>query len=258
MTKVQDVVRVIEQFAPPMLAEDWDNVGLLVGDPSRTVSKVLVALDMDENVAKEAADLKVDMIVTHHPMMFSPINTVTTQTMDGRILLSLLRHNIALCSAHTNLDCVAGGLNDYLANLYQLQSIKPLLKCPTDETLGLMRVGNLKEEMTVSDLADLIACKLQCKSLQFTGNPKRLVRRVAVCSGGGGSFIKQEVAQNADVIITGDIKYAVAKEAEAMGLSIIVAGHYETEIFAMDIFAHILKDLGIEIIKSVKNKNIFN
>jgi len=258
MTKVQDVVQVIEQFAPPALAEDWDNVGLLVGNQSQTVNKVLVALDMDENVAKEAIDLQVDMIVTHHPMMFTPIHTVTTETADGRILLGLIRQNIALCSAHTNLDCAAGGLNDYLANLYQLQSVKPLLKCPADEALGLMRVGDLKQEMTVDNLAEEIARKLQCAPLSFTGDPKRLVRRVAVCSGSGGSFIKPEVAQNADVIITGDIKYAVAKEAEAMGLAIVVAGHYETEIFAMDIFAHILKDLGIEIIKSVKNKNIFN
>lgn len=254
METVQDVMGCLEKLAPHALAQKWDNVGLMVGDKNAQVTKILTTLDVDEWVVAEAVKCGADMIVSHHPLIFSPLKTVTSDTYEGRCILAAARYGIAIFSAHTNLDATEGGTNDYLAKLYELQRVQPL-SLEGEENLG--RVGEIQPQR-LGDLAKFVAGKLEMDSVELIGNADRIVRRVAICSGGGGSFIAPQLLELCDVYITGDVKYSGARNAHNMGLNVIIAPHYETEKYAM----HILADWcrmnlpDVEVVCSQSNRNV--
>lgn len=254
METVQDVMSCLEKLAPRSLAQEWDNVGLMVGDKNAKVTKILTTLDVDEWVVAEAVKCGADMIVSHHPLIFSPMKTVTNDTYVGRCILSAARYGIAIFSAHTNLDAAEGGTNDYLAKLYELQRVQRL-SLAGEENLG--RIGEIQPQR-LGDLAKSVAKKLGLDSVELIGNADRIVRKVAICSGGGGSFISPELLERCDVYITGDVKYSGARDAYNMGLNVIVAPHYETEKYAMQILAEWCRNnlLEVEVVCSQSNRNI--
>ena len=149
--------------------------------------------------------------------------------------------------------CIRDSLNDYLAGLYGLKEIEPTDIIYTDEQgkkYGLGRLGILSEPMTLQALAERVAERLGLPAISYVGNPGTEVRKVAVCSGGGGSRVSSALAEIADVYITGDVKYSKARDAQDFGLPLIIAGHYDTEIFCMDIFEKLLSPLGIPLLRS--------
>jgi dinuclear metal center YbgI/SA1388 family protein len=256
--KVLDVKRAIEGFAPTYLAEEFDNVGLLVGDENREVTSVLITLDVDMGVAKEAVSKGANLIISHHPVIFDPVKRITADTPGGRLLMYLIENKISVYSAHTNLDSAAGGLNDVIANLLELSDTSPL---GNEGETGLGRAGELPREMTVSELCEKLKNIFSLPCIRFSGEAGRKVSRVALCSGGGGSLVEEAVLSNADVYISGDIKYAGVRDAESKGLSIIEVGHYESEILSTGLFERIIKDaLGekVTVRKTQANKNVFN
>lgn len=253
MVKIQDIAEIIEKSFPLSNACSWDNVGLIIGNRENKVSKALLALDFDIDIATEAKEVGADVIITHHPILFSPINKITSDTPTGRAILFLIENGIALYSAHTNLDCSPGGINDYLVNLYEFKNMKHFDIEP-EKQYGLSRISELESPMTLKELAKHVAQKLGVPHIYYIGRDDAVIKTAFTCSGSGGSLISKD--KPADVFITGDIKYSSAREFHDDDLNVIYAGHYDTEIHTVKIFEKVLSNLDIELISSKKGINI--
>ncbi|MBO4898131.1 MAG: Nif3-like dinuclear metal center hexameric protein [Clostridia bacterium] len=253
--KISDVLLRLENYAPIPLAEEYDNVGLMVGDADTSFKAALLTLDVDINVAEEAKKCGANLIISHHPLIFSPLKRITSDTAEGQCLLYLIKNNIAVYSAHTNLDSAAGGLNDLLAAILGLQDVSPLSGEDTDTGIG--RVGCLPAPLTMDGLSRDIMKKFALPAVRFTGEGDDLISRVALCTGGGASLIDEAVSAFADVYITGDIKYHNAREACERGINLIELSHYDSEIIVTRLFKRILGD-DIKTYISEANKNVFS
>ena len=223
MTTVQDILKFIESFAPPELKMEWDNVGLLCGRADKEVNTVLVALDPFISVCREATEMGVDLLVTHHPLFFGGISQITTETTIGQAIMELIRNDISAINAHTNLDCAAGGVNDTLANRLGLQNIQ---KIATDRA-GLLRQGNVPVQTLDAFLSDTKKA-LGCEGLRYADGGKP-VHRVAVGGGSCGSELASVIAAGCDTFITADVKYNQFWDAKMQGINMIDAGHFHTE-----------------------------
>lgn len=230
MPTVQEIERVIFEWAPRVLAEDWDNVGLLCGRAEREVSRVLVALDPFEDVCREAHERGAELIVTHHPLIFVPPHSVTDRDSIGRCILYLAQHDIAAINAHTNLDCAVGGVNDVLARTLGLADVRVIGPEKTDSqgrTCGLLRAGTIKE-ISFTDFAVQVKQKLRCGGIRYV-NAARPVRHVAVGGGACGSELLDAFDAGCDTFVTADVKYNQFWDAHDLGINLIDAGHFETE-----------------------------
>ena len=253
--KIFEITDILESYAPKHMAEDYDNVGLLIGDGGRECKSALLCLDVDEFVAEEAIKKGVELIISHHPIMFSPIKKITADTSEGRCILKLIENNIALYSAHTNLDSANGGLNDLMCEILGLESTSVL--ADTDKGFGIGRVGNLKESVTLRELAENVKTLFSLDGVRFSGNEEKRVDKVALCSGGGSSLIYDAVASGADVYISGDLKYNNVRDLVFSGVGFIEIPHYKSEIFAPKLFEKILEGY-VKTCISECNIDIFN
>lgn len=224
---VKDIVKIMGEMAPVRLAEEWDNVGLLVGRSEREVKVILCALDFSAEVLEQAAQLHADIIVTHHPAIFRGIKQLTDLEWRSALLLEAARKDIAVYSAHTNLDSAAGGVNDVLANLLELQNVEGLSGDDTLECIG--RIGVLKAAADLDVFAEKVknALKLEHVTIVPAGRP---VRKVAVCGGSGIDFLDYAVRAGADTYVTGDVKYHDAQDAKGKRVNLIDATHQGTEL----------------------------
>jgi dinuclear metal center YbgI/SA1388 family protein len=331
--KLSDIVGIINKKFPFSLAEEWDNVGLQLGDPTAEVTRIMVALDPLPQVITSALDHHCNLLVTHHPLIFSPLHQITSSTSTGASILKAAQGNLALLAMHTNYDIAAEGLNDLLASKIGLEHTRPLKvtgrdhlvklvvfvpeehlttvrtallphaesignyrdcsfssagegtffplegaqptigvvgqQCivaeqrlelmvrhdllpkairvllavhPYEEPaydcypllneappLGLGRIGSLAEPVPLAAWATEVAHQLGCKSIRFVGEPSRLIKKIALCSGSGASLLRDAIRSGADLLLTGDIKYHEAREAESQGLALVDAGHFGTE-----------------------------
>jgi dinuclear metal center YbgI/SA1388 family protein len=329
-----DIIGLLNQLCPPDLAEDWDNVGLQVGDPTAVISKILVCLDAEEVAVHEALRLGAQLIISHHPLIFRPLSRLTPADMTGRVLFQAIKKDISIVSAHTNLDRATDGLNDWLAqrlgvmdvvpleppesgHFYKLvvyvpsshqlavrqaafsagagqigsydqcsfnsqgigtfrgnQESEPFIGIPgeletTEEirfetilpgslvnkvisrvikahpyeevaydlirlenkrlVIGLGRVGQLEQTVSLQQFAEQIKIKLHLPALKLVGELQQQIKRVAVCGGTGMSLFSAAVRQGADCLVTADIKFHEAQRARAEGVALIDAGHFATE-----------------------------
>ncbi len=255
--KIYEITNAIEHYAPREWASSYDNVGLMVGDRNREVSAALLALDVDFEVAMEAKAMGAELIISHHPLIFNPIKRITADSPEGKCLMFLIENKIAVYSAHTNLDSAPGGLNDLAAGFLRLEDTKPL---ETDEGPGIGRIGDLPRPATLEELAAEIKRIYRLPYIRFIGKGETPVRRVALCTGSGGDLSGIAGEKGADVYITGDIKYNVARDAAAAGLAVIELGHYESEYIVVDLLEKIITDyagIRIPLHKSRANKNVF-
>jgi dinuclear metal center YbgI/SA1388 family protein len=331
--RIQDLVGLIHKLYPPELAEDWDNVGLQVGDPGAPLERVLVALDPVLSAVEAARDCGVQALVTHHPLLFRPVKRLVPDDAIGKVVWSAVRSGIAIISAHTNLDSAVNGLNHWLAEQLGIQSTQPLQPSAGDylklvvfvpaghehdvakalfaagagglgaydecsfrshgtgtfrpglgtspfigevgqaseveelrletivprrklsrvlETMhqvhpyeevaydliplqnqvpgaGLGRIGRLPHELTLDAFAAHIKEALGCDHLRLIGREGRAINKVAVCGGSGSGLLHTAHRQGADVLVTGDVKYHEARQAEDLGIALIDAGHFATE-----------------------------
>ncbi len=223
MTTVNDILEFIESIAPKDLAMEWDNVGLLCGQSSKEVKKVLVALDPFTSVCEEAVKFGADLLLTHHPLIFQPLPAVTDKTTVGRAVMTLIKNDIAAINAHTNLDCADGGVNDTLADTLQLNNIQ---KIPTDAD-GLLRMGEV-ETQDLDAFLDRVEALLGCSGLRYVSGGKP-VNKVAVGGGACGSELYAVIAAGCDTFVTADVKYNQFCDAKELGLNLIDAGHFATE-----------------------------
>ncbi|HEV2946065.1 MAG TPA: Nif3-like dinuclear metal center hexameric protein [Gemmataceae bacterium] len=350
MASVADIIEYLNQFAPSHLAADWDNVGLLLGDRGVSCERVMTCLTLTPTVAQEAIQANAQLIVAHHPILFRPVQRLTTGTPEGRMLLSLVKAGVAVYSPHTAFDNTAGGINDSLARRMGLVEVVPLRRregtrqskivvfvpdadligvsdamfsagaghigeysqcsyrvsgtgtffgsdatqptvgqkgrreevsewrlevlCPENSreqvieamrrthsyeepaydvyplqpaTVGEGRVGRLKQSQSLEQLAQTAKQVLKAAYVQIVGDPGRSVERVALACGAGGEFLMDAVRANADVFLTGEVRFHDYLAAQANGLALVLPGHYATERFGIEELADRLHDKFAEL-----------
>lgn len=362
------IIDIMEKIAPTYLAEDWDNVGLQIGDKNKEINKVMVCLEANQEVLNEAISKEVDMIITHHPLIFKPIKKMLTSDPIVNIINKFIKHDINLYCAHTNLDIAIGGTSDYIGKLLELNNLKPLTityrekfykvvvfvpesnleevrnamgiagagkignysHCTYQslgtgtfmplkgsdpyigkvntlekvkeyrlesivskeklnnviqsiikahsyeevaydiiplanniEEMGIGRIGYMKESKSLEALAENLKEKLKTDTLKIVGKTDKIVEKIAICTGSGSDFIKDAYLNKCDCYITGDIKYHEAQYALQLGLTVIDAGHFETEnIISIPLKDYIIdecknKGYNIDVITSDLNLNPF-
>lgn len=349
--RTADIVGIINKIAPAALAETWDNPGLQIGDPSAAVTRVMVALDPTPDVIDSALKASCQLLVTHHPLIFKPLNSISTANPLGASIHKAIKGGLSIVSLHTNYDIASGGLNDLLASKIGLSSCVPLkvttvcdlvklvVFVPVEqldlvrsalfpftatqgkyrdcsfaadgagtftplegaepftgtvgvlatvkeerlellieraqlaravkallaahpyeepafdiypllnegEKLGIGRIGRLTEPLTLAEYVGQIRKVLLAPALRYVGDPAARISKVALCSGSGASLLREAARSGADLLVTGDIKYHEARDAEDMGLALIDAGHFPTEIIMVH---EIAGRLGRALVKS--------
>ena len=349
--KTADIVGIINKIAPITLAESWDNPGLQIGDPAARVTCVMVALDPTPDVIDSALKASCQLLVTHHPLIFKPLKSISTATPHGALIQKAIKGGLSIVSLHTNYDIARGGLNDLLASKIGLSSCVPLkittacelvklvVFVPVDqleqlravlfpytalqgnyrdcsfaaggtgtftpldgaepftgtvgvlaklheerlellilraqlpraikallavhpyeepafdiypllnegEKLGLGRIGRLPEPLMLAEYADRLKKVLSAPALRYVGDAAARISKVALCSGSGASLLREAARAGADVLVTGDVKYHEARDAEDLGLALIDAGHFPTEIIMVH---EITERLGRALVKA--------
>jgi dinuclear metal center YbgI/SA1388 family protein len=342
MLTVATVIDFLEQFAPPDLAADWDNVGLLLGDRAAAAQRVMTCLTVTPQTAAEAVESAAQLVVTHHPILFRAVKRLTTGTPEGRMLLALIQAGVSVYSPHTALDNTCGGINDALAGKLNLAGVAPLRRregtgqckvvvfvpeadlprvadalfaagagqigqysecsfrlagtgtffgsdathptvgqkgrreevsewrlevvCPEARVEAVVaamrkahsyeepaydvyplrpmsagsgegRVGKLPRTVSLVELARLVSTSLDITGVQTVGDPERTVERVAIVCGAGGEFLTEAVRAEADVLLTGELRFHDCLAAQAQGLALILPGHYATERLGIEALA---------------------
>ena len=228
---IQDVNQFLSKFAPPSLAEDWDNVGLQVGNLEDKLTGTLVSLDVTENVLWEAVEHDSNLLITHHPLFFRPIQCLDDAKGPTRLARLATQMGINILSFHTNLDSTRQGLNDLLAKKLKVQALKPLIPSLDKQMpqAGLGRIGKVSKTR-LGNFTQTIARQLKIKNLRYVGDPKHPIQKVAVLTGSGGGYFLEAKQAGADVLVTGDVKYHHALDALGEGITLIDIGHYAGEI----------------------------
>lgn len=259
MRIVNDVIKEMEKIAPTYLKEDFDNVGLMVGDRSKEVKKVLLALDCTLNVIEEAKRENADLIITHHPLIFRRPSNITTDTLQGKKIIELIKNDISLYSSHTNLDSVENGLNSTIVSLLGFEEGAILEANKKEQSAGIGRLVSLNESISLEQLVDKVKKALSINHLRVVnGNDK--ITKIAIINGSGQDFIGKAVSLGADCIITGDTTYHFASDYKELGISILDVGHFASEQL---VFFNVMKKLeekfrDIEFITSKVEEDPFN
>lgn len=232
--KAYELTSWLEKKYPSDAAEDWDNVGLLAGDDTNEISHVFLALDLTEETLAEAIEDGADMIITHHPMIFSGIKKINNHSFTGRKILTLIQKGIVYYAMHTNYDVL--GMADLSADYTKMHdtTVLSITEERYGEVQGFGRVGKLPREMTLREYAQLVKESLKLNDVKVYGNLDSMVKCAAVCTGSGKSMIKDVIKAGADVYVTGDIDHHTGIDTVAQGLALIDAGHYGTEYIFMD------------------------
>lgn len=238
---VSNITDVIESFAPLGLQESYDNAGLQVGNPDMPVSGILLCLDVTEQVLEEAKERKCNLIVSHHPLLFRKLRQITGATAAQRIVMRAIKEDIAIYSAHTNLDSTRQGVSFEIGHILGLTDMRPLEPQESDGETGLGVIGNISPIPAIEFLRRT-KDRFAVKALRYSArSPQLVIRRVAVCGGAGASLISRAIASGADVIVTGDVKYHDFTDS---GDEILIAdiGHYESEICTRKMLSRIIRD----------------
>lgn len=244
--KCSEIIRVIEASYPRGAALDFDNVGLLAGRTDREVSRVYIALDATDAVIEEAAAWGADMLITHHPLIFSPLKRVTDEDFVSRRVLKLIQNDISYYAMHTNYDVL--GMADLAKRKLGLKDAEVLDVTMEKDGLpeGIGRIGELEKEMTLEECCVYIKHKLNLGSLKVFGDMEKKVKRLAISPGSGKSAVGPALAKGADVLVTGDIGHHDGLDAVEQNLAVIDAGHYGTEyIFIEDMRQFLAEKLPV-------------
>ena len=255
--KVQMVADVMNRLAPKKLAEEWDNPGLLLGDPTAAVKKIFVCLDvLDENISR-AIELDAQLIVAHHPLIFHAVKNIRFDLPLGRKISRLIKNNLAVFAAHTNLDSAVGGVNDLLAKKIGLIDVKMF----GDEEFSLGRLGTLETPMTAENFARHVKKSLNAENVRLVSAGDFMISKVGICSGAGADFIQKAKFFGAQAFVTGDVKYHEAQSAVENKIHVVDAGHFATEFPIVHELANYLreelKNFSVEIFEDTTAKDFF-
>lgn len=238
MPKISEIYQCLERALPSSLSCDWDNDGLMVcASNEAEVKKILFALDITPTVTEYAVKIGADLIISHHPLIFSGIRRMDGHDGTSRKVISLLQNNISAMSFHTRLDAAEGGINDILANLFQLSDIEKF----GVEGDTAARIGTLPSPMAFEDFCHLVKDTLGAPSV-CGAKAGKTVSRLAVLGGSGKDYIREAQKMGADTYLTGEVNYNYLLEAAENGLSVVTAGHYHTEAPFTAFFEKILSE----------------
>lgn len=264
------LLETLNAIAPFTLAETWDNVGLMVGDPDQQVRGILVALDATEEVLAEALRLDCNTIITHHPLIFTPVKKIELNTPFGRLLQLALQNDIAIVACHTNLDLITQGVSDALAERLGLVDTTPLSHkdIPAESASdlapgGFGKIGRLSPGLAEEQFLAKLFSALKTNSIQIAGHLPSTIEMVALCGGSGSDLAATALQKGAQVYITGEVKHSVARWAEAAEYCIIDAGHYATENHIVPVLVEKLtsaiksQDIPLPVLTSAKQSNPF-
>ncbi len=225
----------MDSFAPTRLAEEWDNVGLLVGDRAGEAKRVMTCLTVTPESAAEAIERNANLIVAHHPIPFRPLKRLTTDTVSSRLLWDLIRAGISIYSPHTGFDSATDGINQTLALRVGLQETKPLIPIEADpHGLGAGRVGSLPTATTLGEFVDAVKSSFSLSGLHVVGKLTRSVKTIGVACGSGGSFLEKARRAKCDTFVTGETTFHTCLEAKANNISLVLLGHHTSERFAVE------------------------
>jgi len=252
------IVAIMEEIANPELAAEWDNSGVQLYVGSKEIKRVLVTLEITRDVIHEAKEKAVDLIITHHPLLFSPLRKVDNNTIIGNHFIELIKADISVYSAHTNFDVVDGGNSDYIAFKLNLANTEKF--GGNKSYIGSM--GELPAKMSFEAVCSYVKDALGLEHINVVGNPLTPIQKVGICSGAGSNRDTIDEAANSgcELYITGDVRYHDAQYALEKGICLIDAGHYGTEkFFVENLAAKLKKAIGsdVEIILSAINIDPF-
>lgn len=237
---VQQIIDFVGRIAPLDLAEDWDNVGLLLGDRARDVSSVLTCLTLTPDVAAEAIERNSELIVSHHPILFRSVKRITADNPEGRMLLDLTAARVAVYSPHTGYDSAQVGVNRQLAELLELTDVGVLRPTPTDdeseavEPVGAGRFGALPQSMKLEALVALIKSRLDIPGIQFVGDADLEVKTIGIACGAAAEFLSDADKVGCQAFLTGEARFHDCLSARSRGMGMVLPGHYATERPAME------------------------
>ena len=253
MLNLTKFIQKFENRFPKILAENWDNVGLILGYKDKNIKKILVCLDVTENVVDKAVFEKVDLIVSHHPLIFSGQKTILGDNFLGKKILKLIENNISVYGAHTNVDSADGGLNDYVLEKMNFNGEK------LDFELKPLRYFELDEYTNIEDIIYRIKENLKIENVRLARSyRKNKIKKIAITTGAGDSFISEVIENKVDLFITGDLKHHIALDSIESGIYLLDIDHYGSEKLVSDLFEKVIKEIdsNIEVI-NFNDKEIF-
>ena len=255
--KVKDIIEVIEEFAPLSLQEGWDNSGLCIGSPEDPVTSVLFGLDCTPELVDEAVACGADMIVTHHPLIFSGLKKISSDNKVGEAVIKAIKAGISIYAAHTSADKVIAGVSGAMAARLGLENVR-ILDEDGDGT-GLGVVGDLPRPLTSDEAVAFVKERFGLKMMRTSRPLEGMISRVAMCGGSGGSLIGAAMRSGAQLYISGDISYHNFFTAD--GFMIMDIGHYESEIEIVDILFSLIKKnfptFAVRITQNIYSNPIF-
>lgn len=245
---MREIIDFLGELAPPALAEAWDNVGLLFGGDDREAGSVMTCLTLTPDVAAEAVEHNAQLVVSHHPVLFRPVQRLTTETAEGRMLLGLAAAGIAVYSPHTGYDSAQDGINRQLARMLKLNDVRVLRpredsgepRTESGEPIGAGRCGDLPEAVTLEALNRRIKEALGIGALQYVGDSSAAVKRLGIACGSAAEFLRDAGDFGCQALLTGEARFHACLEARTTGIALILAGHYATERPAMEHLAEVL------------------
>lgn len=258
---VGEACKILADVAPLGLAECWDNVGLLVGDRGAPAARIMTCLTITPAVVEEAVQRRVDLVVTHHPLPFKPLSKITTDSTVGAMLLGLIAAEIAVYSAHTAFDSAACGINHAWAKALGATDIRPLILADPSggqvanegSSVGSGRCAALAGPTTLDQLALSAAKVCGATDVRVVGSGQS-IWKVAIACGSGGTFLQAAVACGCQAMITGEATFHTCLEAEALGIDLVLVGHFASERFAMEQLA---SDLHTAMVSKVSECDVF-
>ena len=257
MQKIDDILDCIREMAPEELAEPWDNSGLLVASGKKFAERVVVCLDVTAEAVSEAVNIGAQLIIAHHPLLFTPIKRMSQKTLQGKLLYELIRNDIALYAAHTNVDKTYGGLNDLLAGIVGLdvpipgeaaEAAEPAEQSePSEpsEPLSYYRLGYLPDELSIDEFNEHVGARLKQENLIVSvpaAHSGKKIKKVAVMCGSYSFDTARLASMDVDALVCGEIKYHDALDVAGMGIHIVQAGHHGTERFFIKLIGKWIAD----------------
>ena len=255
--KVKDVTKIIEEFAPLSVQESWDNSGLCIGSPDAAVTSVLLGLDCTPELVDEAIGCGADMIVTHHPLIFSGLKKISPEDQVGAAVIKAVKAGISIYAAHTSADKVIAGVSGAMAAKLGLRNVSILDE--DGEGTGLGVVGDLPQPLSADEAVTLVKDRFGLKMMKASRPVEGKISRVAMCGGSGSSLIKAAMSSGAQLYISGDISYHNFFTRD--GFMIMDIGHYESEIEIVDILFSLLRKnfptFAVRITQNIYSNPIF-
>lgn len=244
--QVKDFMKLIESHAPVSYSEDYDNVGLMVGNENEPIRGILFSMDTTMKVIEEAKERGANLIVSHHPMLFMKPKSITTNTIQGRKIIEIIKNDINVYAAHTNLDSVKDGMNDTIVKMFDYMDFDIIEQCDFDHDSGIGRVVFLRRSITLDEFIQKTMKVLGVDNLRYSGSLDHIVRKVAIINGSGESYIGQALDEGVDCILTGDTTYHHVKELEEIGVAVVDPGHFASE---QSVFFKIMRKMAGEFTK---------